>query len=245
MFHTFLYQPLFNALVFLYEYVTFQDVGLAIIVLTLVIRLILYPLFYKSFHNQTVLQKLQPEIKRIQSSNKGNKEKQAQELLALYKENKVNPFSSFLVILVQLPILFALYRVFLNGFSPDAFVDLYSFLEAPVATSNTFLGLIDLAKSNILIVALAALAQYFQGRLALGRQGVKTGEESTAQRLGKNMMYIGPGITVVLLYTLPSAIGLYWLTTSAFSIVQQVLINRSLAKKNNNEQPQGTNTTTT
>ena len=83
MFHTFLYQPLFNALVFLYEYVTFQDVGLAIIVLTLVIRLILYPLFYKSFHNQTVLQKLQPEIKRIQSSNKGNKEKQAQELLAL------------------------------------------------------------------------------------------------------------------------------------------------------------------
>src|SRR5687767_12153083 len=105
LFHELLYQPLFNALVFLYENVTFGDIGIAIILLTIIIRLILYPLFRKSIRNQMLLQRIQPMVKRIQEEHKENREKQAKALLELYREHKVNPFSGILLLFVQLPIL--------------------------------------------------------------------------------------------------------------------------------------------
>src|SRR3989344_8243509 len=120
IFNTILYKPLFNLLVFLYQYITFEDLGTAIILLTVIIRFILFPLFYKSFKNQTLMQKIQPEIQRIQHEHKENREKQAQALLELYKTHKVNPFSGFLMILVQIPILIVLYQLFLKGFSLEA-----------------------------------------------------------------------------------------------------------------------------
>ena len=114
LFNEILYKPLYNALVFLYQYITLEDLGLAIILLTILIRFILYPLFYKSIKSQALLQKIQPEIQKIQHNHKDNREKQAQELMALYRQHKVSPFSSFLMILVQLPVLIALYRLFLQ-----------------------------------------------------------------------------------------------------------------------------------
>jgi len=231
LFHEILYQPLFNALVFLYSHVTFTDLGLAIILLTLLIRGALYPLFYRSLKHQSVLQRIQPHVKKIQETHRNNKEQQAQALLALYREHRVNPFSGFLLILVQLPILIALYRVFLNGFSPESFADLYSWLIAPETLNHISLGLIDLTKRNILIVALAAGAQYLQGRLALRKRKALTSEASPAERMASQMMFIGPLLTIVILYSLPAAIGLYWLTTSLFSVMQQALVERSLDRE--------------
>ncbi len=223
-FNTILGQPLFNTLVFLYKTVAFQDLGLAIILLTLIIRFILYPLFYHSFKNQTVMQRLQPEIQKIQHTHKENKERQAQAMMELYKQHKVNPFSGFLLILVQLPILIVLYQVFLKGITPEAFSNLYSFISPPSQINHSFLGLIDLGARSILIVVLAAILQYFQGRLSLPKQS----PDSPAARMGKSMVFIGPIMTILILSNLPSAIGLYWLTTSAFSIIQQIAINRKL-----------------
>jgi len=228
LFHTLLTEPLLNALVFLYQVVTFKDLGLAIILLTIIIRLILYPLFYKSYRNQTLLQKIQPEVKKIQHDHKHDRERQAQALLALYKQHKVNPFSGFFLLLIQLPILIALYKVFFNGFSGDALADLYNFIPAPTEVNNTLLGLIDLAKPNIIIVGLAAAAQYLQGRLSLSKK-TQNQEGSPAERIGKQMVYIGPILTLVILYSLPAAVGLYWSMTSIFSVIQQIFINRSLA----------------
>ena len=227
-FNTILYQPLFNSLVFLYKYVAFEDLGVAIILLTLVIRIILYPLFYKSFKNQTIMQKIQPEIQRIQHDHKGDKEKQAHALMELYKHHKVNPFSGFLLILVQLPILIVLYQVFLKGLSQESFTNLYSFISAPTVVNHSFLGLIDLGSRSILIVVLAAVLQYLQGRLSLPKQAPN--QDSAAARMGRSMIYIGPIMTILILTSLPSAIGLYWLATSAFSIGQQLIINKSLNK---------------
>jgi len=231
LFNTFLVQPLFNALMALYATIAFDDIGLAIIFLTIAIRVIFYPLFYKSYKNQTLLQKIQPEIKKIQKKFKGNKEHQAQELLRLYKENNVNPFSGFFLILIQLPILIALYRVFLGGFAVDKLNNLYSFVivEAPINVS--FLSLIDLSKTNIIIVGLAAIAQFFHGKISLPKKA-ENSEVSAAERIGKQMMFIGPILTLVILYSLPSAIGLYWLTSSGFSVIQQFFINKSLNKEN-------------
>lgn len=227
MFNTLLTQPLFNALVFLYQNVTFQDLGLAIVLLTIIIRIILFPLFYKSFRNQTLLQKLQPLIQKIQHDHKDNREEQAKAMLGLYRLHKVNPFSGFLLILVQLPILIALYWVFLAGLTPETFQNLYSFIPAPETLNNLSIGLIDLSKRSILIVGLAALFQYLHGRMTLLR--TKPGEEvPQAAKMAKQMVYIGPVLTVVILYTMPAAVGLYWLTTSVFSLIQQIYINKNI-----------------
>ncbi len=229
LFNTILYQPLFNALVFLYKYVAFQDLGIAIILLTILIRFILYPFFYKSFKNQTLMQRLQPQIRKIQHDHKDNREKQAQVLMALYKEHKVNPFSGFLLILLQLPVLIALYQLFLKGFTPESFVNLYDFISSPDQINHSFLGLIDLQSRSIVMVGLAALVQYFQGRLALPK--FSASEKDPSSRIVRQMVFIGPILTVVFLTSLPSAIGLYWLVTSLFSIGQQIIINRQIEKE--------------
>lgn len=227
IFHEILFRPLFNSLIFLYNTVAFGDLGVAIIVLTIIIRLILYPLFWKSYKNQELMRRIQPAIKKIQHDHKGNRERQAQALLELYKQHKVNPFSGFFLILIQLPVLIALYRVFLSDFSQALTANLYGFIPPPAALSNVFLGLINLAEPNIIIVGLAAAAQYFQGKLTLPKTPSQ-GDVSPAEKISKQMVFIGPLLTLIFLYTLPAAIGLYWLTTAIFSVIQQLLIIRSL-----------------
>jgi len=230
MFQTFLINPLFNALVVFYNTIAYQDLGLAIIFLTVAIRIIFLPLFYKSAKNQILIQRLQPELNKIQHDHKDNKEKQAQAMMELYKKHNVNPFSGFFMIFIQLPILIALYQVFLSGFSIEMFKDLYSFVSAPSEINSFLFGLIDLKKGSILMVSLAAAAQYFQGSLALPKT-VKGKELSPAESIGRQMVYFGPLLTILILGKLPAAIGLYWLVTSVFSVVQQIYINRTIDLK--------------
>ncbi|MDP2696228.1 MAG: YidC/Oxa1 family membrane protein insertase [bacterium] len=237
LFHEILYRPLFNALIFLYQHITLADLGLAIILLTVIIRFILLPLFYKSFKNQTIMQKLQPEIQKIQHDHKDNREKQAQALMALYKEHKVNPFSGFLMIFIQLPILIALYRVFITGLSDESLSDLYSFMVAPMHIDPLFLGGIDLAMPSMLIVVLAAIFQYWQGKISLAKvdKNKKDQPKSIAVSMGRQMVFIGPLLTFIILRGLPAAVGLYWLTTSIFSICQQYYINKQVYGNNSGE----------
>lgn len=229
LFHTFLYQPLFNGLIFFYNTVALEDLGVAIVLLTVLIRLILYPLFYKSFKNQAVMQKIQPELQKIQHEHKENKEKQAQAMMELYRRHNVNPFSSFLLLFVQLPVLIALYQVFLKGFADAALADLYTFVANPGHINALSLGLIDLGKRSIVIVVLAAIVQYYQGALSLpaGRHGVPK-QEGSAQNVARKMVFVGPVLTVMVLAAMPAAVGVYWLTASAFSVVQQLLINKKI-----------------
>lgn len=234
LFHEFLYRPLFNALIYLYQNFSFHDLGIAIILLTILIRLILFPLFYKGAKDQAIMQRLAPKIKAIQQDHKHNKEKQAQAMLELYRLHRVNPLSGFLLLIVQLPILIALYRVFLKGLSNGSFDALYSFIPGPDSLNLFFLGLVDLGSRNIFIVILAVIAQYFQGKLSLAKtKNNDLKSLSPMERMSKQMAFIGPIMTFVFLYffNLPSAVGLYWLTTTAFSVIQQIMINKSLNKR--------------
>ncbi len=212
LFNTVLYNPLFQALVWLYDKVAFHDLGIAIVLLTIIIRIILFPLFFKSGRNQLIMQKLQPEMQRIQTEHKDDREKQAMAMLELYKTHKVNPFSGFILLFIQLPILIALFKVFKQDFP---------------ALNHMFLGLIDLKARSIIIVICAAIAQYFQGRLAMP-PAQKGRELSSTERIGRNMVFMGPVLTIVMLTNFPSAVGLYWLTTSLFSIAQQWYINKTV-----------------
>lgn len=229
MFQTLFFNPLFNILILFYNTIAFRDFGLAIIFLTIFIRVILLPLFYKSAKDQAVLQRIQPAIQEIRHNHKDNREKQAQAIMELYKKHKANPFSGFLLLLVQLPLLIALYQVFLNGFEPAIFDRLYDFISRPAQLSHGFLGLINLQERSILIVGLAALAQYFQGRLTMPKPAKDKGPLPPEQRLGRQMVFLGPFLTVAILSTLPAAVGLYWLVTSVFSIGQQIYFNKAHA----------------
>jgi len=228
LYHTIIYQPLLNILIFFYNTVAFRDLGVAIILLTVLIRFALYPLFNKSARHQMIMVKLQPKLKEIQETHKHDREKQAQATMSLYKEHGINPFSGFLLLLVQLPVLIALYQIFLRILNTTSLVDLYSFVKAPALMNASFLGLMDLSQSSIVMVVLAALAQYFQARLSIPKSSGQS--PSPAERMGRQMAFIGPIITVIIFYKLPAAVSLYWIVTLLFSIIQQLIINRQLSK---------------
>lgn len=245
LFNEVLYRPLLNMLVVLYDFVI-SDLGIAIILLTLLIRLVLLPLFYKSTKDQTIIQKyVVPKIKEIQKLHKDDKEKQVQEMMAVYKEHNVSPFSGFLLILIQLPVLFALYRVFLRDFGADISQQLYSFVPVPETIHTLFLGVIELSEKYIWLVLIAAVFQYLQSRLLFTINKKRTSGDTadtktaTMERMTRSMIWLGPILTLVILSQLPSAVALYWMTTSVFSVVQQLVINKRLES---NERPITTTT---
>lgn len=228
-FYIILYQPLFNSLVLLYNYVPGHDFGIAIIFLTVIIRVILYPLSVKAVNSQRSLQKLQPQMQEIQKKYKDDREKQAKETLALYKKEKINPFSGLLLALIQLPILIALYQVFWNGLKlKDLSGILYGFIVNPININPFFLHIIDLSKPNLIFAILAGAVQYFQTKMLTPKMGAKDNGQNKgpdfAKVMQKQMLYFFPVFTVIILLNLPSALGLYWTISGLFSIIQQYLI---------------------
>jgi len=222
VFNLLISQPLFNYLVFLYSYLPGQDFGIAVIVLTVSIKLILYPLSAKGIRAQKALQDIQPKIKELQQKFKNDKEKQVKAIMDFYKKEKVNPFSSILPLFVQLPILIGLFRVFSKGFGPEQFDRLYSFIEHPGLIDTTFLGIVDLAGPSMVLAFLAGVFQFVQAKMLTPK---KIGPPDFSQMLQKQMVYFFPIFTVFLLwFIIPvSAIALYWLTITIFTICQQYI----------------------
>lgn len=232
IFDVLLYKPLFNSLVVLYNCIPGHDFGIAIILLTLIIRFLLYPLSVKAINSQKALQKLQPKVQEIQKKYKDDKERQAKEMLVLYKTEKINPFSGLFLAIVQLPILIALYRVFWLGLNPNELSNLYQFVSNPGQINALFLGMIDLSKSNLVLAVFAGILQFFQTKMLMPQKSSLPAGKSPdfSQLMQTQMLYFFPVLTIIILFSLPSALGLYWTASGAFSIVQQYF----LLKKNDN-----------
>jgi len=230
LYHLIFYQPILNALIFFYETAAFRDFGIAIILTTLLTRLILAPLFHKGAHQQAVMQRIQPKIKKIQEIHKDDKEKQTRALMDLYKEHGVNPFSSIFLLIIQIPILIAVYGIIKSGIGSGELGYLYSFIQRPTLINHSFLGILDLGKRSLFLVLLAAIAQFIQARLVIYRDP-SGGTPSSAEKMARQMAFIGPLVTIFIFYNLPAAVGLYWLISSVFSIFQQLIVNRSVQKK--------------
>lgn len=219
-----LYQPLFNALILLYEYLPGHDFGIAVIVLTILIRLVLYPLMVQSIKSQKTLSEIQPKIQEIQKKYKNDREKQTKELFSLYQKEKFNPFSGVFLLFIQLPILIALYQVFGKGFRIETLVNLYSFVPYPGVINPNFLGLISLDRRSFLFPVLAGITQFFQTKMIAPKTTRQEKKDEFAKFSGiiqKEMLYFFPILTVFILWKLPIVISLYWLVTSLFSIIQQ------------------------
>ncbi len=232
-FYTILYQPLFNALILLYNYLSWHDLGIAVVLLTLIIKLATHPLTVKGLRSQKTMADLQPKIKELQTKYKGDPQKQNQAMMELYKTEKVNPFSGCLLLLLQLPILIALYQVFLkvNKGSLDGI--LYSFVANPAQINTTFFWVIDLnSKVFIGILAvLAGFAQYYQTRISSTSQPSSGDKKDFSNLMQKQMLYFFPVLGAIVVWQFGAVIGLYWVFNSVVSIVEQMIINKQQKTK--------------
>ncbi len=243
LFHVVLYQPLFNLLVFFYNLI--PDIGVSIIIITLIVKIILFPLSRKAAKSQRALQLMQPKIEALKAQYKDDKEKLAKETMLLYKNEKINPFSSCLPLLIQFPIIIAVYQVFMSGLKVNDFQELYSFITNPGVINTTMLGIswLDLSKPLIFLGVLAGAAQFWQSRILMAKTKLHKvnddkKEPGIPEMMNKQMMYMMPIITVVISASLPGGLALYWFVMTLFSVFEQYLANKSIAQKDGNIVPE-------
>ncbi|MEI7809989.1 MAG: YidC/Oxa1 family membrane protein insertase [bacterium] len=220
-----LYKPLLNAMAFLVSVVPGGDVGVAVIILTLFVKTVLFPLSQRSIESQAKMNLMAPELKKIKESN-ASKEEQAKQTFEVYKKHKTNPFSGCLLVLIQIPIIFALYFVLRKmEFTAD---NLYSFIHVPTVVNMNFLGLIDISKVHLLVLAiLAGISQFFQAYY-MPKPAPSTGngkdsfQENFAKSMQTQMKYVFPFVVAFIAYSVSGAIALYWIVSNVFAIGQQV-----------------------
>jgi YidC/Oxa1 family membrane protein insertase len=232
MFTTILIQPLLNILLAIYAVIPGHDFGVAVIILTLLVRVVLWPLVSKQLHSQKLMQQLQPEVAKIRAASKGDRQKETQALMELYKERGTSPFAPLLPLVLQLPIFFALYAVLRDAVKPAQVAHLaYPFVASlgAVATiihhhtsfSPTLFHAINLTKPSIILALAAGLAQFYQARQLQPQTKAAMGDQ--AAMMG-SMTYIFPVITFVIGLRLPGALALYWTVTSLAAAFQQYWI---------------------
>jgi len=235
LFNVLLYQPIFNLLVFLYNIVPGSDIGIAIVLLTIVIKLVLYPLSIKSIRSQKALQDIQPKMEELKKKFKDQKDKLAQEMMKLYKTEKVNPFSSCLPIIIQLPFLIAVFRIFRVELNGAHFELLYPFVSNPGTLNPVSFGMFDLSQPNLYLAIITGAVQFWQTKMMISRkqpsvQGSK--DEKMMSMMNKQMVYFMPIFTVFIGAQLPAGLILYWFTTTLLMVFQQYFIfNKDKSKK--------------
>lgn len=224
IYHEIIYRPILNLLVWAYNTIPGHDVGLVIIIVTIAIRLVLSPFMHKSLKGQRALSALQPKLNELRETHKDNKEAQAKAMMDLYKEHNVSPFSSCLPLLIQLPLLIALYQVFSKALRGNL-EGLYAFVYNPGVLNPKFLGLFDLSQPNIVFAVLAGLAQFWQSKMIASWQGAQS-TDPTAKIMNMQMTYLLPVVSVFIAWRLPAGLPLYWIVTTLFAIGQQYYIAR-------------------
>ncbi|OHA19019.1 MAG: hypothetical protein A3C08_03655 [Candidatus Taylorbacteria bacterium RIFCSPHIGHO2_02_FULL_47_18] len=230
------YQPLYNGLVFLMDVIPGADAGIAVIALTVIVKLVLFPLSKRSIETQFSMRRFQPELDELKKKYASDREGYARATMAFYKEKRINPFSSFFLLLIQLPVIISLYYVFFRGGLPEINEVLrYAFIPSP-EVSMEFLGLIDIAGKSITLAALAGITQFFQVKLALPppapgtRDGSFQGELMHGMHM--QMKYVMPIVAAVVAYTISGAVALYWTTSNLFAIGQEIVVRRRLGAQN-------------
>ena len=222
-----LYRPLLNALAFLISIIPGGDIGIAVILLTILVKVILFPLSQGSVESQAKMNLLAPHLNKIKASG-ASKEEQAKQTFELYKTHKANPLSGCLLVLIQIPIIFALYYVFLKGIKFDSGV-LYSFIQAPAKMNMNFLGIIDVSSKSLLLAAIAAVTQYFQAHFmpkpAPSAVSTDSFQENFAKSMQTQMKYVFPFLIALIAYR-SGVIALYLITSNIFSIAQQIYAER-------------------
>ncbi len=231
MWHNLFIKPILNALIIIYNYLPYKDMGLAVVVLTLLIKIAFFPFQHKSSLSQIKIGALAPKIKEIKERHKGDMAKQAEEMNKLYKEHKISPFSGISTMVVQFIIIIALYRVFFNFNNLNLSQELYNFVKNPGEINLIFLGVLDIAKKSIILGVFAGIFQYIQSKLSLRTQPkVQSKAGGFMANFQKQLVYIGPLFSLMIVASLPSIVGLYWIATTIIGIFQQLYLEKTLKK---------------
>ena len=230
LFHTFLVTPLFNGFVFLIDVLPWLDAGVIIVIFTILVKFILYPLSKKAVIAQIEMKSIEKDLKNIKEKYKDDKQEQAKKTMELYKEKNINPFSSIFIILIQLPIIFALYYVFLKSGLPEINTSmLYSFVSKPDFVDMNFLGLVNITGKSLVLAFLAGASSFFQIRMSVpAHQGSNKGsfQDDLARSMNIQMRYVFPVIVFFISYQISGVVALYWFTSNIFTLLQE----RSLRK---------------
>lgn len=231
------YIPLYNGLIFLIGVLPGHSVGIAVILFTFLVKLILSPLSHKAAKFQLEMKTHEGELNRIKAQYKDDKQAQGKAIMDFYREKKINPFAAILPLFIQIPIVIALYYVFYKGGLPA--VDstlLYSFVTIPTPDMHLF-GINILAKSLPLAI-LAGISQLGQAHFAMPPAPKKTDTPSLGNDLARGMhvqmKYFLPVFMAFVAYAVSGAVALYFITSSLFTIAQEVIVRRALAKTHKN-----------
>ena len=232
IFNEIIFRPILNLLIFIVDYLPGHSLGWAIVAVTVITRLILFPLSHKALSSQKKMSQLQPQLKEIQKEFKDDRQKQSQAVMEFYKKNNINPFAGCLPFLIQLPIIIGLYKVFSIQLTPETLNGLYSFVGAPSGINTNFLGLVPLTEVSMVLAFLAAFSQFMVSRITFSqRKKIGTSGNSGLQgMMGKQMIYVLPLVTFFIAQSFPAGLVLYWFVTTVFSFAQQLFINKSLNK---------------
>ncbi|MCF7795938.1 YidC/Oxa1 family membrane protein insertase [Patescibacteria group bacterium] len=238
IFNTVLVYPMINFITFFYDKI--PDLGVAIIALTVLIKLILWPVNQKSIKAQKDMKKVQSKINEIKEKYKDDPQKQSAEMMGVYKKENVNPFSSCLTLLIQLPILIALFqtlRIILGineGF--DINTILYSFVNSVEFNPIAF-GFLNLIEKSIWLAILAGAFQFLQSKMLVTGNLPKANEknegkdEKMASVMNKQMLYFMPALTVFIGLSFPAGLTLYWCVNSIITALQSFIAFLPLKKE--------------
>jgi len=225
IYNTIFFKPIYNLLIFLFNTIPGADIGVAIILLTVVIKLILWPATASAMRSQKALSVIQPKMEELKKQYAKDKEGLAKATMELYSKEKVSPFSACLPTLVQLPVFIALYQSLSRGLQSSGFEYLYPFVANPGKIEPRLLGMLDLSVPNIALAVLAGVTQYFQAKMMVTSQQPKktpgAQDEQMLATMNKQMVYMMPVLTVVIAWKLPGGLALYWLVMNLLTIAQQ------------------------
>lgn len=234
--HTFFFDPVYNSLVFFIDIIPGGDVGIAIVLTTIIVKVILLPLSIKAVKTQHAMRQIEPELKELKEKYKDKREEQAKAMMGLYKKSGINPFASVGLLFLQIPIIIALYFSVARGGGvplPDINIDLlYSFVPEPQTISMMFLGMIDIAQKSLGLAALAGLTQFIHARLAIPasaprEEGAEPNfKDDFARSMQLQMRYVMPIIIFIFAYSISAAIALYFTVSNLASIGQEFLVKR-------------------
>lgn len=225
-----LFQPLYNLLVLFYLYIPGRDLGVAIIFLTIIVRLILWPLQEKATRSQIVMTRIQPKMKEIQKKYKKDKERASLEFAKIYKEMKINPFTGLLLMFIQFPIIIGMYRVIITNLTPETFSNLYSFVPDPGIVNTYFLGMLNLAEPSVILAIIAGIIMFIQIKFSMPEAEKKNPSKTPVQGMQKQMKYILPIIITIFLTKIASAISLYIIFSTIFGVIQNRIIKERFKK---------------
>jgi len=232
-FHTVVYVPLYNALVAIFSLGSWVDLGIAVIVLTVLVKTALFPLSLKAARTQMILKEIETPTKEIREKYKNNKEEQGRKLLELYRENNINPLSSIFLLFIQLPVILGLYFVFLKGGFPAVQTEiLYNFIKAPSEISAHFLGFLDMTSKNVFLAIFAGISQFFQAKYALPsiapRAENASFQEDFVRSLQMQTKFVLPIVIAFVAYVASAAVALYWITSNIFAIGQELQVRKRI-----------------